>query len=116
MHRSDHAAERSAPLVSCVMPTRNRRRFVRQAIWYFLRQDYPEKELLVVDDGEDGVSGLVPADDRPRHIRLDQRASLGAKRNLGCELARGELVAHFDDDDWIGPGRLDAQVVELERS
>jgi glycosyltransferase involved in cell wall biosynthesis len=98
------------------MPTRNRRRFVRQAIWYFLRQDYPEKELLVVDDGEDSVSDLVPADDRIRYVRLDSRTRLGAKRNVGCELARGEFIAHWDDDDWFAPRRLDMQVAELRRS
>jgi hypothetical protein len=106
----------TARLVSCVMPTRNRRRFVRQAIWYFLRQDYAQKELIVVDDGEDGVSDLVPADDRIRYVRLETRATLGAKRNVGCWHARGELVAHWDDDDWVGPRRLESQVAELERS
>ena len=98
------------------MATRNRRRFVSQAIWYFLRQDYPDKELLVVDDGEDCISDLVPADDRIRHVRLNARESLGMKRNLGCELARGELIAHWDDDDWIGTRRLGTQVGQLERS
>jgi hypothetical protein len=34
------------PLISCIMPTFNRRRFVAQAIRYFLCQDYPEKELM----------------------------------------------------------------------
>jgi glycosyltransferase involved in cell wall biosynthesis len=48
------------------MPTRNRRRFVSQAIGYFLRQDYPNKELVVVDDGEDAVANLIPPDCRIR--------------------------------------------------
>ena len=41
------------PLVSCVMPTANRRPYVAQAIRYFQRQDYPNKELVILDDGED---------------------------------------------------------------
>ena len=28
---------------------------------------------------------------------------LGAKRNLACELARGEIIVHWDDDDWMAP-------------
>lgn len=95
------------------MPTRNRRRFVGQAIWYFLRQDYPRRELVIVDDGEDAVADLVPSDERIRYTRLDQRMLLGAKRNLACELSRGDLIAHWDDDDWMAPQRLSTQVAQL---
>ncbi len=102
-----------APLVSCVMPTRNRRRFAEQAIWYFLRQDYPNRELVIVEDGDGSVADLVPADDRIRLIRLDEPATLGEKRNIGCRSARGELIAHWDDDAWIGLDRLSAQVAAL---
>ena len=106
----------STLLVSCIMPTRNRRRFVGQAIWYFLRQDYPSRELIIVDDGEDAVADLVPDDKRIRHVRLEERLSVGAKRNLACELSRGELIAHWDDDDWHAPHRLNVQVAGLSAS
>ena len=36
-------------LVSCIMPTYNRRQFVSQAIKYFLRQDYARKELIILN-------------------------------------------------------------------
>jgi len=48
------------PVVSCIMPTYNRRKFVPQAIRYFLRQSYEPKELLIIDDGSDPVNDLVP--------------------------------------------------------
>lgn len=104
-----------APLVSCLMPTHNRRRFVGQAIRYFLRQDYQSKELIVLDDGDDSVADLIPDDERIRYVRLDDRMPLGAKRNLGCCMSRGELIAHWDDDDWMAPDRLSRQVCELLR-
>lgn len=95
------------------MPTCNRRRFVGQAIWYFLRQDYPSRELIIVDDGEDSVADLVPDDERIRYVRLERRLSVGAKRNLACRRARGQLIAHWDDDDWMAANRLSVQVGEL---
>jgi len=95
------------------MPTRNRRPFVSQAIWYFLRQDYPERELIIVDDGEDVVADLVPNDARIRYMRLVRRLPLGAKRNIACDLSNGELIAHWDDDDWIAPQRLSTQVQQM---
>ncbi|HEX9990079.1 MAG TPA: glycosyltransferase [Chloroflexia bacterium] len=95
------------------MPTRDRRRFVGQAIWYFLRQDYDNAELIVVDDGTDPVGDLVPRDSRIRYTRLDNQVPLGAKRNIACQLSNGELIAHWDDDDWIAPHRLSAQADHL---
>jgi glycosyltransferase involved in cell wall biosynthesis/SAM-dependent methyltransferase len=95
------------------MPTFNRRAFVPLAIGYFLRQDYPNKELIVVDDGSDNVSDLVPADARIRYFRLPNRHTIGAKRNFACAQAAGEIVVHWDDDDWSAVGRLGYQAGEL---
>ena len=103
----------SPPLVSCIMPTRDRPAFVAQALRYFLRQDYPERELVVVDDGSRAVAELLPDDDRFHYVRLDRRTSLGRKRNLACKVARGELIAHWDDDDWMSSRRLSLQVEAL---
>ena len=98
------------PLVSCIMPTRDRRRYAARAIRYFLAQDYPNRELVVVDDGADCVEDLVPDDDRIRYVRLLEQQTIGAKRNVACERACGELVMHWDDDDWSAPRRLSYQV------
>jgi hypothetical protein len=114
---SDRPAHRSRPrgdpLVTCIMPTYNRRPFVPIAIRRFLAQDYPERELIVVDDGTDPIHDLIPDDDRIRYVRPERRLTIGAKRNLACELARGEVVAHWDDDDWVAGWRLRYQVDAL---
>jgi O-antigen biosynthesis protein len=101
------------PLVSCVMPTYDRRAFVPQAVSYFLRQDYPAKELIIVDDGPELVGDLLPADARIVYHRLETRTVLGAKRNLACDLARGSIIMHWDDDDWTSPDRVSIQVAAL---
>ena len=103
-------------LVSCLLPTANRRAFVPQAIGYFLAQDYANKELLIVDDGTDPVGDLLPGDDRIRYLRIENRMTLGAKRNLACQEARGDLIAHWDDDDWMAAWRLSYQVQSLIES
>lgn len=94
------------PLVSCIMPTRNRRHFVSQAIWYFLRQEYTQRELIIIDGREDAIRDLVPEHADIRYEHLGKRVLLGTKRNIACEMGRGELVAHWDDDDWMAPQRL----------
>jgi len=109
----EHDDDASVPLVSCLMPTRDRRRFVPRAIEQFLGQDHPRRELVVVDDGADVVDDLIPSDPRIRYHRVERQATLGAKRNLACSLARGELLAHWDDDDWMPPHRLSTQLRTL---
>lgn len=101
------------PLVSCIMPTRDRLRWVLQAIRYFDRQDYARRELIIVDDGQHEISPHLPRDPRIRHLRLGKRLSIGEKRNLACEAASGEIIMHWDDDDWYGPRRLSIQSAPL---
>lgn len=105
--------EPEGPLVSCIMPTRDRRPYLAHSIRCFLRQDYRNSELLIVDDGVDQVRDCVPEDRRIRYLRLDGKLSLGAKRNFACEHARGEIIVHWDDDDWYPPGRVRTQANAL---
>ncbi|MGY1727856.1 glycosyltransferase [Geodermatophilus sp. SYSU D01062] len=94
------------------MPTCDRRSFVPLAIEAFLQQDHAERELVIVDDGEP-VADLIPEDPRIHYHRLDRRTVLGTKRNLACEAARGEILLHWDDDDWYPADRVSRQVAAL---
>jgi glycosyltransferase involved in cell wall biosynthesis len=104
-----HLAPR--PLITAIMPTADRRAHVARALAYFARQDHLARELIVVDDGTDRVGDLIGPG--VRYIECDPMP-LGAKRNLACEHARGELIVHWDDDDWSAPHRLRYQLSQLE--
>jgi glycosyltransferase involved in cell wall biosynthesis len=110
------AFDTEAPLVSCIMPTANRRPFMTQAIRYFLRQDYPRRELIIVDDGDDAIEDLVPPDSRIRYVRRTPRQLVGSKRNVACEVANGSIILHWDDDDWMATRRVAYQVHALVAS
>lgn len=101
--------EEAAPMISCIMPTYNRRQFVPHAIEYFLRQDYPQKELIIIDDGSDCIKDIIPDNPVISYYRLDKKISLGAKLNLACEYAQGNIIANWDDDDWYASRRLSYQ-------
>jgi ADP-heptose:LPS heptosyltransferase/glycosyltransferase involved in cell wall biosynthesis/SAM-dependent methyltransferase len=98
------------------MPTANRRRFLPQAIRYFMEQDYPNKELIIADDGEEAVGDLLPKGGRIHYIRLPAKTILGEKRNRAAAEARGEVIVHWDDDDWSASWRLRYQVEQLVTS
>jgi glycosyltransferase involved in cell wall biosynthesis len=95
------------------MPTYNRRQFVPFAIQYFLHQNYPLKELIIVDDGTDAIEDLVPDETQFNYIRLPKRTSIGAKRNLAAEESEAQIILHWDDDDWHAPYRIRYQVENL---
>jgi len=101
------------PLVSCIMPTHDRRAFIPAALRCFLSQDYPRLELVIVDDGTDPVGDLLPDDPRIVYVRPAGKSNVGAKRNLACERANGEVIVHWDDDDWSAPSRVRRQVNAL---
>lgn len=100
----------SLPLVSCLMPTYNRREFIPRALAYFFRQDYVNKELIIIDDSDESIADLVPESDCVRYYRLDSKLNLGAKLNMACRYAKGDILVNWDDDDWYAGWRLSYQV------
>lgn len=97
------------------MLTRNRRKWIPQAIRLFRAQTYPSKELLIVADGE-GIRDLVPPDSRIRLLEIEEGYVIGQKRNFGVAHAAGEIIAHWDDDDYSAPERLAQQIAMLLES
>ena len=63
--------------------------------------------------GENVADLLVPDE---RYMHLPGQPPIGAMRNAGAEAARGDIVAHFDDDDYSAPGRIADQVARLLES
>jgi Glycosyl transferase family 2/Methyltransferase domain len=106
----------SCPLISCILPTCDRAAFLQKSIQCYLEQDYNNRELVVVDDGCQPLHWSLPESETVTYLRLDGHHSIGAKRNIGCEVARGDYIAHWDDDDWYAPWRLSTQLSELLRS
>jgi hypothetical protein len=97
------------------MPTGNRPEFAELAIRCFARQDYPFRELVIVDDGSQRLAPELVNDSRIQYIRLLERQSTGAKRNLACRAARGDVIIQWDDDDWHGGGRIRKQIAPISR-
>jgi O-antigen biosynthesis protein len=104
------------PLVSCVMPTCNRREFIPAAIDCWMKQTYTNRELLILDDGEDPVGDLVPDIESICYKRVAKINTLGEKRNHINRLAFGEIICHWDDDDFSAPDRIADQVARLQES
>ena len=113
-------AERSAPLVSVVMPAYNCEAFLETAIESIRRQTLTDWELLIVidksaDRTEDISRSFEKADVRIRVIENRFGRGIAAALNTGLLAARGRYIARMDGDDISLPDRFALQVKYLEK-
>jgi len=107
------------PAVTVLIPAFNAARFIASSIRSVLEQDFPDFELLVIDDGStDETAGLVEnfRDDRIRILRHDGNRGLVATLNEGLHEARGTWVARQDADDLSRKDRLTRQIAHFHGS
>lgn len=98
------------PSVSVIIPTYNRRDFVREAIASVLAQTYQDFELIVIDDGSTDGTAEVVREFPCAHYLFQENRGVSAARNAGVALSRGALVAFLDSDDLWQPRKLATQV------
>jgi len=95
------------------MVTNNRRPFISQSIKYFQRQDYPNKELIILDEGDDKIEDIIPNEDNIHYFYSESKIILGELRNKAISKAKGEIIIIWDDDDWYGEKRITHQISPL---
>ena len=101
-------------MVSVVVPTHDRERFLAQTLRSVLRQRDVDLEVIVIDDGS--PPGQVPAvvaalgDHRVRVVRNEVAHGVSAARNRGVTAARGRWLAFCDDDDVWAADKLAEQL------
>jgi glycosyltransferase involved in cell wall biosynthesis len=103
----------SLPLVSAVIPTRNRPETVCRAVRCALGQTYPNLEVLVVIDGPDPATlKALQAFNEPRLriVPLSENVGGSEARNQGVQKACGEWIAFLDDDDEWLPEKTEKQL------
>jgi glycosyltransferase involved in cell wall biosynthesis len=109
----------SPPIVSVVVPTRNRPSLVVRAVESALAQTLTEIEVIVVIDGpspETSAALAAITDPRLRTVSPPSRLGAAEARNIGVQEARGQYIAFLDDDDEWFPHKLDAQLAVARRS
>lgn len=118
-----------APLVTCVMLTRNRYQMAMRAIECFRSQTYQRKQLFILDNSDEGeardgfarLAGAVRDLSGVRVVRHQERQTVASLRDFArlhsASMAPGEadLICHWDDDDWSAPKRLEYQVCQMAR-
>jgi glycosyltransferase involved in cell wall biosynthesis len=93
--------ENELPNVSIVCVTRDRRIFMPILKYSYMIQSYPEEkiELVVVDDGDDPIEDTLIGVPNVIYVRLEDKKTIGEKRNIGVSKATYDVIAFMDDDD-----------------
>ena len=105
------------PTVTVCCPTFNRRPFIPMMLQCYQHQTYPKDKmnLLIVDDGTDPIGDLVVHLPYVTYVRIEEKLTLGQKRNLMNERATGQVLVYHDDDDYYFPERVAHAVDTLRK-
>jgi glycosyltransferase involved in cell wall biosynthesis len=118
VHRPD-----AAPLVSVCLTHYNRPRLLQQAISSLKAQNYPNFEVILVDDGSTDPDAIAALDaleaefaSRGWRIVRQENLYLGAARNTAARHARGKYLLFMDDDNCAKPHEISTFVAVAERT
>ena len=104
-------------LISIIMPTFNRGYIIKNAIQSVLDQTFLNWELIIIDDvSDDNTEEIVKSFIDPRIIFVKNKENKGANysRNLGCTIAKGDILAFLDSDNIWKNEKLEKQIRELK--
>lgn len=112
-----HDDDRRKPLISVIIPVYNGAPFLPDAVQSVLAQNYPNVEIIVVDDGShDNIDEVVEA--LPINVRYFKQANAGASaaRNRGVKDASGDFIAFLDVDDLWPDSKLASAIEMFEQN
>ena len=113
-NRTGLGSQRVFPLVSVIIPCYNMAHWLGEAIESVLAQDYPNLEIVVVDDGStDNTREVACAFPQVKYLWRPNGGGPAAATNMGIENSRGTFIALIDADDIWLPGKLRAQIKHL---
>jgi CDP-glycerol glycerophosphotransferase len=108
------------PLLSIVMAAHNTETYIVPALESLAIQQWPNFEVLVIDDGSTDNTAKLAQDFAEHHKRFSvhciDQVGPGAARNAGVELAKGKYLTFFDSDDLANPFFYLQAIFSLERS
>lgn len=105
--------------ISVIIPAYNAGKYIENCIQSILRQDYPVKEIIVIDDGStddtlEKCKFLSSSDERIKVVHTSNQG-VSAARNYGLSIVSGDLVSFIDADDWLEDNMYSTMVSAMLR-
>ncbi|MEI6206720.1 MAG: glycosyltransferase [Desulfuromonadales bacterium] len=118
-------ANQTRPLISILIPLYNHEQFIEQTLESIIADSYPNKELIVLDDGSKDASFQRASQWRDQHghrfsgrfeVRTRENRGVSATLNELFSLSRGRYIAYVSSDDYLLPGGVAARLEYLEQN
>lgn len=106
------------PLITCIIPTRNRPELVTRAVKSVLNQSYGNYEIIVIDDSTDNLTQEIFSSSGRKLKYIKNEICRGAQysRNIGLSEAKGDIISFLDDDDFWMPWKIESQMKLIHNS
>jgi glycosyltransferase involved in cell wall biosynthesis len=106
------------PLVSILIPAYNAERWISDTIRSAIAQTWPQKEIIVVDDGSTDRTLAMARQFESNNVRVVTHPNQGAAtaRNKALSLSRGDYIQWLDADDLLSPDKIACQMQRAERT
>jgi len=100
------------PLVSIIIPVFNAEKYLEATLRSVIGQTWPNKEIILVDDGSTDSSLLIAKTFECSFIKVYSQINSGASaaRNKGMAEAKGEFLQFLDADDLLAPDKISRQL------
>ena len=104
------------PLVSIIIPCYNAEQWIAECIQSALDQTWPNKEVIVIDDGSTDASLAIAQRFASDLVKVITQVNSGAAaaRNRGLREAQGDYIQYLDADDLVSPDKIKTQVQLLQ--
>ena len=105
------------PLVSILIPAFNAQKWIADTIESAVRQTWPKKEIIVVDDGSRDQTLSIARRFASKGVSVVTQANQGAStaRNHAFAICQGDYIQWLDADDLLAPDKIARQMAALEQ-
>jgi glycosyltransferase involved in cell wall biosynthesis len=103
------------PMVSVVVCAYNAERTMRPCLESLRKLEYPNYEVVIVDDGSSDATAEISMDFPEFRLIRQANKGLSVARNVGMHAARGEIIAYTDSDCVVDPHWLTLMVRAMEQ-
>ena len=97
--------ETKKTLISIIVPVYNTEKHIERCLDSIMKQDYPNFEVILVNDGSTDESGIIIQKYKEKYKNISyikqENKGVGAARNAGIKVAKGDYISFVDSDDFI---------------